>query len=99
MAHKHNPTSYVHIPNLVLLYCLYSDVSNENAFFFMYRENVNPSWAPQIGQKFRNLDDAWSFWVNYGGRAGFEVRKKYTNESKFDEKVTSCRYMCAKEGF
>ena len=60
----------------------------------MYRENVNPSWVPQVGQKFRNLDDAWSFWVNYGGRAGFEVRKRCTNESKFDGKVTSCRYVC-----
>jgi len=60
---------------------------------------VNPSWVPQVGQKFRNLDDAWSFWVNYGGRAGFEVRKRYINENKFDGKVTSCRYVCAKEGF
>ena len=67
--------------------------------FFMYRENVNPSWVPQVGQKFSNLDDDWSFWINYGGRVGFEVRKRYTNESKFDGKVTSCRYVCAKEGF
>ena len=60
---------------------------------------MNPSWVPQVGQKFRNLDDAWSFWVNYGGRAGFEVRKRYINENKFDGKVTSRRYVCAKEGF
>jgi zinc finger SWIM domain-containing protein 3 len=65
----------------------------------MYRENVNPSWVSQVGRKFTNLDDAWSFWVNYGGHAGFEVRKRYTNGSKLDEKVTSCRYVCAKEGF
>ena len=50
----------------------------------MYRENVNPSWVPQVGQKFSNLDDAWSFWVNYGGRVGFEVRKRYTNESSIE---------------
>jgi hypothetical protein len=37
---------------------------------------VSPSWLPRIGMKFRNLDDAWSFWVNYGGHVGFEVRKK-----------------------
>ena len=60
---------------------------------------MNPSWVPQVGQKFRNLDDAWSFWVNYGDHAEFEVRKRYTNESKFDGKVTSRRYVCAKEGF
>ena len=44
------------------------------------------------------MDDAWSFWVDYGGHAGFEVWKRYTNESKSDKKVTSCRYVCAKEG-
>ena len=54
---------------------------------------MNPSWVPQVGQKFRNLDDARSFWVNYGGHVGFEVRKRYTNESRFDEKVTSRRYV------
>jgi hypothetical protein len=59
---------------------------------------VNPIWLPRIGQKFSNLNDAWSFWVHYGGRVGFEVRKRYTNESKFDGTVTSCRYVCAKEG-
>jgi hypothetical protein len=26
-----------------------------------YKENVSPIWVPQIGQKFRNLDDAWIF--------------------------------------
>ena len=48
--------------------------------------------------KFRNLDDAWLFWVNYGGCAGFEVRKRYINKIKVDGKATSCRYVCAKEG-
>uniref|UniRef100_A0A8R7UK53 FAR1 domain-containing protein n=1 Tax=Triticum urartu TaxID=4572 RepID=A0A8R7UK53_TRIUA len=28
----------------------------------------------------------------------FDVRKRYTNVSKFDGKVTSCRYVCANEG-
>ena len=65
---------------------------------FSYRENATPIWVPYIGQKFRNLEDAWSFWVDYGGHAGFEVRKRYTNESKCDKRVTSCRYVCAKEG-
>ena len=59
---------------------------------------MNPSWLPKIGQTFRSLDDAWSFWVNNGGQVGFEVRKRNTNESKYDGKATSCRYVCAKEG-
>ena len=37
-------------------------------------------------------------WVNYGGRAGFEVRKRYSNVSKMDGHITSSRYVCAKEG-
>ena len=65
---------------------------------FSYRENGTPIWVHYIGQKFRNLEDAWSFWVDYGSHAGFEVRKRYTNESKCDKRVTSCRYVCAKEG-
>jgi len=67
--------------------------------FIPHRENVNPIWVPQIGQKFRNLDDAWTFWVDYGGHVGFEVRKRYANESKYDGKITSCRFVCAKEGY
>jgi len=58
---------------------------------------VNPTWLPWISQKFRNLEDTWSFWIDYGGHAGFEVRKRYTNVGT-DGKATSCRYVCAKEG-
>ena len=36
--------------------------------------------------------------VAYGGRTGFDVRKRYTNVSKCDGKVTTCRYVCANEG-
>ena len=59
---------------------------------------MNPIWLPQVGLKFRNLDDAWLFWVNYGGCAGFEVRKRYTNKRPNDDKVTSCRFVCACSG-
>jgi hypothetical protein len=59
---------------------------------------VIPICLPKVGQKFRNLDDAWLFWVNYGGHAGFKVRKMSSWTSKMDGKVTSCRYVCAKEG-
>ena len=54
--------------------------------------------TPQIGLRFKNSDEAWQFWVPYGGRSGFDVRKRYTNYNKFDCKVTSCRYVCANEG-
>lgn len=47
---------------------------------------------------FKNSEEAWLFWIAYGGRAGFDVRKRYNNVSKFDGKVTSCRFVCANEG-
>ena len=53
---------------------------------------------PQVGLRFRNCDEAWQFWVAYGGCTGFDVRKRYTNVSKIDGKVTSCRYVCSNEG-
>lgn len=28
----------------------------------------------------------------------FNVGKRYTNKSKFDGKITVCRYVCSKEG-
>ncbi|XP_048535844.1 protein FAR1-RELATED SEQUENCE 5-like [Triticum urartu] len=53
---------------------------------------------PQIGMIFKSQVESWLFWVAYGGRVGFDVRKRYTNVSKFDGKVTSCRHVCANEG-
>jgi zinc finger SWIM domain-containing protein 3 len=46
--------------------------------------------TPQFGLRFKNPEEARVFWVAYGGRAGFDVRKRYSNVSKFDKKVTSC---------
>jgi zinc finger SWIM domain-containing protein 3 len=54
--------------------------------------------TPQLGSRFRNPDEAWLFWVAYGGRTGFDVRKRYKNSSKFDGKVTSERFVCANKG-
>ena len=53
---------------------------------------------PQVGLRLRNPDEAWQFWVAYGGHTGFDVRKRYRNLSKFDGKVTSYRFVCANEG-
>ena len=33
---------------------------------------------PQVGTRFRNLDESCLFWVEYG-RVGFHVRKRNTN--------------------
>jgi zinc finger SWIM domain-containing protein 3 len=52
---------------------------------------------PQVGLRLRNPDEAWQFWVAYGGHTGFDVRKRYRNLSKCDGKVTSCRFVCANE--
>lgn len=54
--------------------------------------------VPQVGLRFINLDETWKFWVAYGGRTGFDVRKKYANVSSYDGKVTSCRFVCSNEG-
>lgn len=52
---------------------------------------------PQVGMLFKG-SEAWLFWRAYGGRAGFDVRKRYNHVSKFDGKVTSCKFVCANEG-
>jgi zinc finger SWIM domain-containing protein 3 len=48
--------------------------------------------------EFNTIQDAWMFWVTYGGQKGFEVRKKYANKRQSDGAVRSCRYVCANEG-
>jgi hypothetical protein len=45
--------------------------------------------TPQIGLRFKTPDEAWQFWVAYGGHTGFDVRKRYSNVSSYDGKVTS----------
>ncbi|KAF7802440.1 protein FAR1-RELATED SEQUENCE 5-like [Senna tora] len=55
-------------------------------------------WKPRIGMDFDSVDSAWKFWSDYGGRMGFGVRKDYSNKSKKDGSITSCRFVCHKEG-
>ena len=57
-----------------------------------------PCLIPEVGMEFNTIDEAWMFWIAYGGQKGFEVRKSYTNKRKSDGKIRSCRYVCAKEG-
>ena len=49
---------------------------------------------PRLGLRFKTPDDAWQFWLAYGGQTGFDVRKRYTNLRKFDGQKTSCRFVC-----
>jgi len=50
---------------------------------------------PEVGMRFKTPNEAWLFWVAYGSRTGFDVRKRGTNISKMDGKMTSCRYVCS----
>ncbi|XP_045823346.1 protein FAR1-RELATED SEQUENCE 5-like [Trifolium pratense] len=58
---------------------------------------MEKDWKPKIGMVFYNIEEAWKFWVDYGGRLGFGVRKQYTHKKK-DGSISSCRFVCCKEG-
>jgi len=47
--------------------------------------------------EFSTAEEAWMFSTSYGGQKRFEVRKMFSNKRKSDEKVRSCRYVCANE--
>jgi hypothetical protein len=46
-----------------------------------------PVLVPRVGMEFGTIEEAWMFWVGYGGLKGFEVRKMYTNKRKSDGKA------------
>ncbi|WVZ83756.1 hypothetical protein U9M48_030861 [Paspalum notatum var. saurae] len=62
-------------------------------------QSLLSSLSPRDGMEFSTFDEAWMFWVSYGGLKGFEVRKRYTNKRKSDGMVRSCRFVCANEGY
>lgn len=49
-------------------------------------EGLLPSLLPQVGMEFSIIEEAWMFWISYGGQKGFEVRKRYINKRKSDGK-------------
>jgi zinc finger SWIM domain-containing protein 3 len=53
---------------------------------------------PQVGMQFDTARRCMKFWLNYGKKLGFDVRKHFINKSKKDGKVTSRGFVCAKEG-
>ena len=52
--------------------------------------------TPEVGLRFQNPDEAWQFWVTYRGRTGFDVKKRYTNLSKFYGKKLHMRWLAVK---
>ena len=60
--------------------------------------NLTPFWIPKISMTFSSVDEAWNFWVTYGGRMGFDVRKCYANKSGLDGLVTTCKFVCSNQG-
>lgn len=53
---------------------------------------------PTVGMEFDSVDEAWEFWVEYGRKTGFGVRKQWLNKRKEDKSIRSCRFVCCKEG-
>ncbi|KAK3037408.1 hypothetical protein RJ639_030170 [Escallonia herrerae] len=51
-------------------------------------------WVPKNGMEFDSREEAWKFWVHYGGKMGFGVRKDYSNKNRKDEVVT-LKILCA----
>ena len=62
------------------------------------RVGFSHSFLPQVGMEFSGIDEAWMFWISYGGQKGFEVKKSNTNKRKSDGKVRCRFYVCANEG-
>ncbi|XP_028769836.1 protein FAR1-RELATED SEQUENCE 5-like [Neltuma alba] len=54
--------------------------------------------VPILGLEFNNIEEAWQYWVGYGRRMGFGVRKENSNKSRKDGSITYYRYVCHKEG-
>ena len=62
-----------------------------------YEYKMQEYWKPKVGIIFDSIEKAWKFWVDYGGRVGFGVRKQYEHKKK-DGSTASCRFVCCKEG-
>ncbi|XP_057418076.1 protein FAR1-RELATED SEQUENCE 1-like [Lotus japonicus] len=58
---------------------------------------MEEDWKPKVDMIFDSFEDAWKFWVDYGGKVGFGVRKQYTHHNKSGS-IATCRFVCCKEG-
>jgi zinc finger SWIM domain-containing protein 3 len=55
-------------------------------------------WIPRVGMEFESIDAAWDFWVNYGNKMGFGVRKHFINKCKKTGRISSRGFLCSNEG-
>ncbi|KAL6634206.1 hypothetical protein ACP70R_026877 [Stipagrostis hirtigluma subsp. patula] len=62
-------------------------------------QTVAGDYTPQLGQEFGSEHEAYEFYRSYASKVGFSVRTRYTNKSKKSGEVTSCKYVCSREGF
>jgi zinc finger SWIM domain-containing protein 3 len=104
---EESPARFVLYSYLVISFCMIevllqmmskSGWSCSECIIYNCRVAAIPFWIPQIGMTFSSFDEAWNFWVTYGGRMGFDVRKCYTNTSPLDGLVTSSRFVCSNQG-
>ncbi|KQK16535.1 protein FAR1-RELATED SEQUENCE 9 isoform X3 [Brachypodium distachyon] len=55
--------------------------------------------TPRMDMEFSSEQHAYDFYRRYASKAGFSVRRRYTNKSKKTGEVTSCKFACSLEGF
>ncbi|XP_073130776.1 protein FAR1-RELATED SEQUENCE 5-like [Henckelia pumila] len=60
-------------------------------------DSTSNEFKPKIGMIFNSLDEAWKFWIEYGGKIEFGVRKHYFNKNKNTGVITSAKYVFCKE--
>ncbi|XP_058782736.1 protein FAR1-RELATED SEQUENCE 5-like [Vicia villosa] len=60
--------------------------------------STNIDWKLMIGMEFDSSEAPFQFWLAYGAHIGFGVRKRYVNKNKKTGSISSCRFVCCKEG-
>jgi hypothetical protein len=83
-----------------------SEGLQQKIFFYVFiRSNVcsNSVQSSTEGmlypaRHYNTLDQVWDFSEQYCSRVVFDLRKMYSNPSKYDGTITSCRFECHKEG-
>ncbi|GKA86139.1 FAR1 DNA binding domain, zinc finger, SWIM-type, MULE transposase domain containing protein, partial [Tanacetum coccineum] len=90
--------------------CIVSDVQivrvKDHVGYYIVDDNGNRTWYPNndIGDKplegfeFVSIDQAYAFYMDYGKRAGFDVRKGGHYKPKPGEDLNLKWFLCSKEG-
>ncbi|KAM1837617.1 hypothetical protein ACFX14_019405 [Malus domestica] len=61
----------------------------------LYRPKVH---VDVLGREFSSCDSAYKFYVDYGGKSGFNVHKLHQTKNKMNL-VSRVSYCCSKEGY